>query len=49
MYGIDVGSGILRERSWRWLQARIIGLLSAESRLARYLEPPPKKTRTPRR
>ncbi|WP_240981033.1 MULTISPECIES: hypothetical protein [unclassified Streptomyces] len=50
VYGIDVESGILRERSWRWLQTRVIGLLSAESRLARHFEPPPKKSpRTPRR
>lgn len=28
MYGIDTGSGILRERSWRWLTVRISGLLA---------------------
>jgi hypothetical protein len=50
VYGIDVESGVLRDRSWRWLQIRILGLLSAESRLARHFEPPPKKSpRTPRR
>lgn len=25
---MDLSSGILRERSWRWLQVRIFGLLS---------------------
>ncbi|GAA2772766.1 hypothetical protein [Saccharopolyspora taberi] len=39
-YGIDVDSGVLRTRSWRWLRARIVGLLSCESRLARALTPP---------
>src|SRR4051794_33837540 len=32
-YGIDVESGILRARSWRWFRTRIVGLLSCESRL----------------
>ena len=40
--GIDTGSGILRERSWRWLSVRIIGLLGIESRLQRKLFPPKK-------
>ncbi|KAA6224056.1 hypothetical protein CP973_00305 [Streptomyces albofaciens JCM 4342] len=40
VYGIDLGApGILRARSWRWLRLRILGLLSAESRLARTLAP----------
>ncbi|MFG2963588.1 hypothetical protein ACGFZS_09890 [Streptomyces sp. NPDC048288] len=34
-------SGILQRRSWRWLQARIYGLLSCESRLQRHFAPPP--------
>ncbi|MFE7116664.1 hypothetical protein ACFU99_14745 [Streptomyces sp. NPDC057654] len=42
MYGLDVGApGLLRARSWRWLRVRVLGLLSAESRLARVLTPPP--------
>jgi hypothetical protein len=42
-YGVDVGSGILRDRSWRWLRVRILGLLSADSRLARRFAPPPQQ------
>ncbi|MEU5330919.1 MULTISPECIES: hypothetical protein [Streptomyces] len=42
IYGVDVGApGLLRSRSWRWLRLRVLGLLSAESRLARVLLPPP--------
>jgi hypothetical protein len=40
LYGIDVESGILRARSWRWLRTRITGLLAADSRLAHALTPP---------
>ncbi|WP_336881381.1 hypothetical protein [Rhodococcus globerulus] len=29
--GIDVESGILRERSWRWLSTRIAGLIANKS------------------
>ncbi|MET8765466.1 hypothetical protein [Streptomyces sp. NPDC004658] len=42
-------SGILQRRTWRWLQMRILGLLSADSRLARHFAPPPEPPRTPRR
>jgi len=50
-YGIDASSGILRERTWRWLQVRILGLLSAETRLYRHFAPPPedRKKNRPRR
>jgi hypothetical protein len=42
VYGIDAGEpGLLRARSWRWLRARIFGLLSADSRINRLLNPPP--------
>ncbi|PSJ29916.1 hypothetical protein B7P34_04780 [Streptosporangium nondiastaticum] len=42
VYGIDLGDErLLRSRSWRWLRLRILALLSAESRLARVLTPPP--------
>jgi hypothetical protein len=41
-YGIDVGSGVLGERSWRWLRTRILGLLSTDSRTSRYFAPPKK-------
>ncbi|MFD8611082.1 hypothetical protein [Streptomyces sp. NPDC059631] len=41
-YGIDVEApGLLQARSWRWLRVRILGLLSADSRLNRQLCPPP--------
>ncbi len=41
-YGIDVGDPVLmRARSWRWLEARIVGLLSTECRLSRALAPDP--------
>ncbi|WP_236067591.1 hypothetical protein [Streptomyces brasiliscabiei] len=47
MYGIDADSGILRQRSWRWLQVRILGLLSTESRLHAHFAPPPEKPGRP--
>ncbi|WP_196248721.1 hypothetical protein [Rhodococcoides fascians] len=38
IYGIDLESGILRERSWRWFQVRIVGLITdPTSRLHRVL------------
>lgn len=41
-YGLDIGApGLLDARSWRWLRVRILGLLSADSRLNRLLTPPP--------
>ncbi|MEU1141774.1 hypothetical protein ABZ392_33700 [Streptomyces sp. NPDC005885] len=42
-------SGILRTRSWRWFQARIYGLLCAESRLQRHFAPPPEQPQQRRR
>jgi hypothetical protein len=48
-YGIDVESGILRDRTWRWLQLRILGLLSTESRLQRHFNPPEEPANTRRR
>ncbi|MHD0300099.1 hypothetical protein RCF19_29770 [Rhodococcus qingshengii] len=27
-WGIDLESGVLKERSWRWMQARIVGLIA---------------------
>jgi len=39
-YQIDADDrDLMRSRSWRWLQARIVGLLSIESRLQRALSP----------
>ncbi len=38
-YGIDTGAGALL-RPWPWLRTRIVGLLSADTRLARALTPP---------
>ncbi|MGW0134823.1 hypothetical protein [Streptomyces sp. NPDC003299] len=42
VYGLDVEApGLLDTRSWRWLRLRILGLLSADSRINRLLNPPP--------
>ncbi|QJT07164.1 hypothetical protein G9272_32040 [Streptomyces asoensis] len=50
VYGIDVESGVLAQRTWRWLQLRILALLSTESRLQRHFAPPPEDNpRTARR
>jgi len=35
--GVDVESGVLRRRSARWLQTKLIGLLHADTRVARQL------------
>ncbi|MEU0102231.1 hypothetical protein [Streptomyces sp. NPDC006267] len=40
VYGIDAESGVLRDRSWRWLRLRIMGLLSTECRTNRAFNPP---------
>ncbi|WAL94003.1 hypothetical protein [Streptomyces sp. Je 1-369] len=51
MYGIDLDTpGLMQARTWRWLRIRILGLLSAESRLSRHFAPPEPKPsrRTPR-
>lgn len=37
--GIDVESGILRERSGRWIKTRILGLLAKDTRTARMFAP----------
>lgn len=42
-YGIDLSRDLLKARSWRWLRAKILGLLSADTRLYRKFAPPPKK------
>jgi hypothetical protein len=40
VFGIDLDrSSALRGRSWRWLRARIGGLLVCDSRIARALDP----------
>lgn len=36
-YGVDVGTGILRARSWRWFRIRVIRLLAEDSMLSRAL------------
>lgn len=50
-YGLDLDApGLMRERSWRWFQTRLYGLLSADSRISRHFAPPPpQQPRTPRR
>jgi len=37
---VDLDDPSLKRRSWRWLKMRIVGLVSAESRLSRALAPP---------
>lgn len=34
---MDVDSGVMRARSFRWFTARVVGLLVADTRLARAL------------
>lgn len=46
VYGIDTGSGILRERTWKWFCRRVSGLLTCECRIQRKLAPP-EKTKKP--
>lgn len=38
--GVDVESGILADRSARWLRVRILGLFATQSRLWRHFNPP---------
>lgn len=45
-YGVDLGDrALLRARTWRWLRVRIVGLLSADTRLARAFTPDDPKMR----
>lgn len=48
-YGIDVEDrDLMRSRSWRWLQTRIVGLLSLpKSRLTSAMRPPPEQEHEP--
>lgn len=48
-YGIDVEDrDLMRSRSWRWLQTRIVGLLSLpKSRLTLAMRPPPEQEHEP--
>lgn len=49
-YGVDIAApGLLDTRSWRWLRVRVLGLLSADSRINRLLNPPPDAPRVPGR
>jgi hypothetical protein len=51
VYGVDLEApGLMQDRTWRWLRIRILGLFSAESRIARHFAPPEPKQprRTPR-
>lgn len=48
-YGIDVEDrALMRHRTWRWLRARMVGLLSADTRIARALAPEPDMPDLPR-
>jgi hypothetical protein len=45
-YGLDVGDRqLLTTRSWRWLRARILGLLSTDTRITRKFAPQEEVTR----
>ncbi|WP_347404671.1 hypothetical protein [Solwaraspora sp. WMMD1047] len=37
----------MRSRSWRWLEYRILGLLSADTRIYRALSPEPEMPSVP--
>lgn len=41
--GIDLEDPAIRRRTGRWLRVRILGLLAADTRLARKLAPDPQK------
>ena len=44
VYGIDLSTpGLLESRTWRWIVARIVGLLSTEGRIQRVLNPTPEQ------
>ncbi len=44
VYGIDLSTpGLLESRTWRWMVARIVGLLSTEGRVQRVLNPTPEQ------
>ena len=48
VYGIDIDDRhLLRRRTWRWLEARILGLLSTNCRLSRALAPEPELPKVP--
>jgi hypothetical protein len=40
-FGVDLSSGILRQRTARWLRVHVEQLLTIDSRLRRALQPPP--------
>jgi hypothetical protein len=45
VYGVDIETpGLLDTRTWRWLRVRVLGLLSADSRINRLLYPPDEPT-----
>jgi hypothetical protein len=45
-YGVDVDApGLLTSRTWRWLRTRVLGLLAADTRIARALAPDDDKPR----
>ncbi|MEU5945141.1 hypothetical protein ABZ793_06210 [Micromonospora sp. NPDC047465] len=48
VYGVDVEDRrLMQRRSWRWLEVRITGLLSADTRLYRALAPEPETPSIP--
>ncbi|MDF5756662.1 hypothetical protein [Spongiactinospora sp. TRM90649] len=48
-FGIDLDEpGLLTSRTWRWLRTRILGLLSADTRVCRALAPDAERQRPSR-
>lgn len=44
VYGIDLGEpGLLKRRTWRWVNRLMVGLLSTECRVQRVLNPTPEQ------
>lgn len=44
VYGLDLSTpGLLQSRTWRWMTARMVGLLSTEGRIQRVLNPTPEQ------
>ncbi|MDG4832432.1 hypothetical protein O7627_24435 [Solwaraspora sp. WMMD1047] len=47
-FGIEADDReLMRSRSWRWLEYRILGLLSADTRIYRALSPEPEMPSVP--
>jgi len=45
-FGVDVYSGILKQRPARWFRGLLVGLLTMESRLHRTMYPTPEQAQS---